>query len=49
MRFIVYGVGAIGGTIAASLVLAGYEVVGIARGKNARCDPRRMASTSARR
>jgi 2-dehydropantoate 2-reductase len=33
MRFIVYGVGAIGGTIAASLILAGYEVVGIARGK----------------
>jgi 2-dehydropantoate 2-reductase len=33
MRFIVYGVGAIGGTIAASLALAGYEVVGIARGK----------------
>jgi 2-dehydropantoate 2-reductase len=33
MRFIVYGVGAIGGTIAASLVLAGYEVIGIARGK----------------
>ena len=33
MRFIVYGVGAIGGTIAASLVLAGSEVVGIARGR----------------
>jgi 2-dehydropantoate 2-reductase len=33
MRFIIYGVGAIGGTIAASLVLAGYEVVGIARGR----------------
>ena len=33
MRFIVYGVGAIGGTIAASLALAGREVVGIARGK----------------
>ena len=33
MRFIVYGVGAIGGTIAASLVLAGYEVAGIARGR----------------
>jgi 2-dehydropantoate 2-reductase len=33
MRFIVYGVGAIGGTIAASLVLAGYEVIGIARGR----------------
>lgn len=33
MRFIVHGVGAIGGTIAASLVLAGFEVVGIARGR----------------
>ena len=33
MRFIIYGVGAIGGTIAASLSLAGHEVVGIARGK----------------
>ena len=33
MRFIVYGVGAIGGTIAASLALAGREVVGIARGR----------------
>lgn len=33
MRFIVYGVGAIGGTIAASLVLAGHEVVGVARGR----------------
>lgn len=33
MRFIIYGVGAIGGTIAASLALAGQEVVGIARGK----------------
>jgi 2-dehydropantoate 2-reductase len=33
MRFIIYGVGAIGGTIAASLTLAGREVVGIARGK----------------
>lgn len=33
MRFIVYGVGAIGGTIAASLCLAGREVVGIARGR----------------
>jgi 2-dehydropantoate 2-reductase len=32
MRFIVYGVGAIGGTIAASLVLSGHEVAGIARG-----------------
>jgi 2-dehydropantoate 2-reductase len=33
MRFIIYGVGAIGGTIAASLALAGQDVVGIARGK----------------
>lgn len=32
MRFIVYGVGAIGGTIAAALVLSGQDVVGIARG-----------------
>ena len=30
MRFIIYGVGAIGGTTAASLALAGQEVVGIA-------------------
>jgi 2-dehydropantoate 2-reductase len=33
MRFIVYGVGAIGGTIAAALTLAGREVIGIARGR----------------
>lgn len=33
MRFIIYGVGAIGGTFAAALAKAGYEVVGIARGK----------------
>jgi 2-dehydropantoate 2-reductase len=32
MRFIIYGVGAIGGTIAASLALAGRDVGGIARG-----------------
>ena len=32
MRVIVYGVGAIGGTVAASLALSGQEVVGIARG-----------------
>lgn len=32
MRFISYGVGAIGGTFAAALSLAGHEVVGIARG-----------------
>jgi 2-dehydropantoate 2-reductase len=33
MRFIIYGVGAIGGTFAAALALAGHEVIGIARGK----------------
>lgn len=33
MRFIIYGVGAIGGTFAAALAKAGHEVVGIARGK----------------
>jgi 2-dehydropantoate 2-reductase len=32
MRIIVYGVGAIGGTVAAALALAGQEVIGIARG-----------------
>src|SRR5262245_44363974 len=32
MRFVVYGVGAIGGCIAAALSLAGEEVAGIARG-----------------
>lgn len=32
MRFIIYGVGAIGGTFAASLAGAGHDVVGIARG-----------------
>ena len=32
MRTVVYGVGAIGGTVAASLALSGQEVVGIARG-----------------
>lgn len=32
MKFIVYGVGAIGGGIAASLALSGQEIVGIARG-----------------
>lgn len=32
MRFVVYGVGAIGGTVAAALTLAGADVVGIARG-----------------
>ncbi len=33
MRIIVYGVGAIGGTVAALLSLSGYSVVGIARGR----------------
>jgi 2-dehydropantoate 2-reductase len=33
MRFIVYGIGAIGGTFAAALARAGHEVIGIARGK----------------
>lgn len=33
MRTIVYGVGAVGGTVAAALALAGREVVGIARGQ----------------
>ncbi len=33
MRIIVYGVGAIGGVLAAQLRLAGHEVVGIARGR----------------
>lgn len=33
MRFIVYGIGAIGGTIASALSLSGQQVVGIARGK----------------
>lgn len=32
MRFIVYGVGAVGGTIAAALALSGQQVAGIARG-----------------
>ncbi|HEX2552268.1 MAG TPA: 2-dehydropantoate 2-reductase N-terminal domain-containing protein [Microvirga sp.] len=32
MRIVVYGVGAIGGTVAAALALSGQEVVGIARG-----------------
>jgi len=32
MRIIVYGVGAIGGTVAAALTLSGQEVIGIARG-----------------
>ncbi|MDB5540964.1 MAG: hypothetical protein JWQ89_2691 [Devosia sp.] len=33
MRFIIYGVGAIGGTFAAALTRAGYDVIGIARGR----------------
>ena len=33
MRFIIHGVGAIGGTIAVSLAAAGEEVIGIARGE----------------
>lgn len=32
MRIVVYGVGAIGGTVAAALALSGQEVIGIARG-----------------
>ncbi|UVF18378.1 ketopantoate reductase family protein [Microvirga terrae] len=32
MRIIIYGVGAIGGTVAAALALSGQEVIGIARG-----------------
>lgn len=33
MRFIIYGIGAIGGTFAAALARAGHKVLGIARGK----------------
>lgn len=33
MRTIIYGVGAIGGTVAAALALSGSEVLGIARGR----------------
>lgn len=33
MRFIVYGVGAVGGTFAAALHKAGHQVIGIARGR----------------
>jgi 2-dehydropantoate 2-reductase len=32
MRIIVYGVGAIGGTVAAALALSGQQVIGVARG-----------------
>jgi len=34
MKFVIYGVGAIGGTLAARLSLSGYEVQGIARGQH---------------
>ncbi len=33
MRFIIYGLGAVGGAIAAALSLAGKDVIGIARGR----------------
>lgn len=33
MRYIIYGIGAVGGTIAAALAQSGQSVVGIARGK----------------
>lgn len=33
MRFIIYGLGAVGGALAAALTLAGADVIGIARGK----------------
>ncbi|WP_417309181.1 ketopantoate reductase family protein [Devosia sp.] len=33
MRYIIYGVGAVGGTIAAALQMAGHTVVGLARGR----------------
>ena len=36
MKFVIYGVGAIGGTLATRLVLSGYEVAGIARKQH--CD-----------
>ncbi len=36
MRIIVYGVGAIGGTVASAMALSGQEVVGIARGAQLR-------------
>ena len=32
MKFVIYGVGAVGGVLAAKLALSGAEVVGIARG-----------------
>lgn len=33
MRFIIYGIGAIGGTLAVCLSRAGYDIIGIARGE----------------
>lgn len=33
MRFVIYGIGAVGGTLAVRLAHAGYEVAGIARGE----------------
>lgn len=33
MRFVIYGVGAIGGTFAAALTQAGHAVIGVARGR----------------
>jgi len=33
MRIIVYGLGAVGGVIAAQLTFSGYTVIGIARGR----------------
>src|SRR4051794_28031648 len=33
MRIIIYGLGAVGGTIAAQLSLSGHSVIGIARGR----------------
>jgi 2-dehydropantoate 2-reductase len=36
MRYLIYGAGAVGGTIAARLALAGHDVVAIARGEHLR-------------
>ena len=41
MRIIVYGLGAVGGVIAAQLSFSGYPVIGIARGRL--CDPQAAA------
>lgn len=46
MRFIVYGVGAVGGVVAGALVRAGQEVVGVARG--ARLDALRLRGMTLR-